>query len=171
MAKIKETLKAKVSRLCRTYCLQVWNQALNQAEMEASSTLRRVENVYYPPIIQASSPSGAKVKTAPKNLNPSKDASAKTLPSPSSSPKEVEPVGAVEKEIVKEVALEAPKPPAGPKDSSKEEGVSQSKEIDLVTFLVPTKEDSKGKGPASTATTTAKPSKATTKDNPSLKIK
>ena len=69
------------------------------------------------------------------------------------------------------MAPEAPKPPAGPKDSSKEEGVSQSKEIDLVTFPVPTKEDSKGKGPASTATTTAKPAKATTKDNSSLKIK
>ena len=171
MAKIKETLKTEVYGVCRTYCLQVWNQALNQAGMEASSTLRRVENVYYPPAIQASSPSGSKAKTAPKNPNPNKDASAKALPSPSSSPKKVEPVGAVEKETVKGVAPEAPKPPAGPKDSSKEEGVSQSKEIDLVTFPVPTKEDSKGKGPASTATTTAKPAKATTKDNPSLKIK
>ncbi|KAL0001255.1 hypothetical protein SO802_015036 [Lithocarpus litseifolius] len=29
VAEIEETLRAEVSRVCRTYCLQVWNKALN----------------------------------------------------------------------------------------------------------------------------------------------
>ena len=49
----EEDFKAEVSGVCRTYCLQVWNEALNLTGIEASSTLRRTENVYYPPTIQA----------------------------------------------------------------------------------------------------------------------
>ena len=49
----EEDFKAEVSGVCRTYCLQVWNEALNLTGVEASSTLRRTENVYYPPTIQA----------------------------------------------------------------------------------------------------------------------
>ena len=49
----EEDFKAEVSGVCRTYCLQVWNKALNLTGVEASSTLRRTKNVYYPPTIQA----------------------------------------------------------------------------------------------------------------------
>ena len=52
----EEALKAEVMGVCRTYCLQVWNEALDQAGVEASSALRRAENVYYPPAIRALSP-------------------------------------------------------------------------------------------------------------------
>ena len=47
-------VRAKVSRVCRNYCLQVWNEALNQAGVGAFSALRRAESVYYPPTIRAS---------------------------------------------------------------------------------------------------------------------
>ena len=33
------TLKAQVLRVCRLYCSQVWNEALRQAKVEASSDL------------------------------------------------------------------------------------------------------------------------------------
>ncbi|KAL0016454.1 hypothetical protein SO802_003523 [Lithocarpus litseifolius] len=55
VAKTEKTLRAEVSEVCKTYCLQVWNEALNQVGVEASSALRRVEKVYYPPAICASS--------------------------------------------------------------------------------------------------------------------
>ena len=129
MAEIEETLRVEVSGVCRTYCLQVWNEAFNQARVEASSAFRRAESVYYPPTIQALSPSGSKAENAPKNPNPSKDAFAKALCSPNSSPKQAEQVGTVEKEIVKEVAPEAPKPPAAPKDSFKKGRVSGAKKL------------------------------------------
>ena len=49
VAETEEALRAEVMGVCRTYCLQVWNEALDQAKVEASSSLRKVENVYYPP--------------------------------------------------------------------------------------------------------------------------
>ena len=51
VAETEEALWAEVSGVCRNYCLQVWNEALNQAGVEASSVLRTAESVYYPPAI------------------------------------------------------------------------------------------------------------------------
>ena len=116
---------------------------------------------------------GSKADTTPQDPNPSQDSLAKALPSSNSPPKEAEQVKAVEKEkdTTKRVIPEATKPPAAPKDPSKGKEVSQSLEIVLATLPIPTKEDPKGKGPTSTIATTAKPTKATKKDNPPLKIK
>jgi len=49
VAETKEALRVEVLGVCRTYYLQVWTEALNQARVEASSTLRRAKNVYYTP--------------------------------------------------------------------------------------------------------------------------
>ena len=38
----------------RTYCAQTWDEALNQAGVEASSRLRKPENIFYLPAIRAS---------------------------------------------------------------------------------------------------------------------
>ena len=48
VAETQATLKAQVLRVCRLYCSQVWNEALKQAGVEASSDLWKVEHVYYP---------------------------------------------------------------------------------------------------------------------------
>ena len=48
VAKTEETLKAEVSGVCRTYCLQVWNKVFNQAGVEASSTLKREKKCLLP---------------------------------------------------------------------------------------------------------------------------
>ena len=37
VAKTEENLRAQVSGICRGYCLKVWNEALNQAKVDASS--------------------------------------------------------------------------------------------------------------------------------------
>ena len=48
VAETEETLRAKVPMVCRIYCAQTWDEALNRARVEASSELRRPENVFYP---------------------------------------------------------------------------------------------------------------------------
>ena len=51
VAKTKETLGAEVPTVCRIYCAQTWDETLNRAGVEASSELRKVENVFYPSAI------------------------------------------------------------------------------------------------------------------------
>ena len=141
VAEIEEALRAEVSGVCRTYYLQVWNEALNQVRVEASSALRRTKNVYYLSAIRALILSSSEVEAALKNLSPSKDASAKAFPSPNSPPKEAKQAGVVEKEkeTTKEVAPEAPKPPAAPKDSFKKGRVSGAKKLFWQPSLFPPK--------------------------------
>ena len=50
----EETLKAEVPAMCRINCTQTWDEALNRVGVEASSELRKPENIYYPPAIRAS---------------------------------------------------------------------------------------------------------------------
>ena len=66
MAETQATLKAQVPRVCRFYCSQVWNEALKQAGVEASSDLWKVENVYYPPAIREAALSSSEVRDAPE---------------------------------------------------------------------------------------------------------
>lgn len=173
VAEIEENLKAQVFGVCKGYCLQVWNEALNQAGVDASSTLRRAKNVFYPPAIQASSPSSSKAKSAPKDTDLRKNASASTLPPSTIPPNEVDQVGAIEKEkdTAIEVALKLTKLPTLPKETSEEKGVSQSQELVLVTLPFTTKEDPKGKG-TTQAVMPEVPTKVVAKTNPpSFKIK
>ena len=57
VAETEETLRAEVLVVCRIYCAQTWDEALNRAGVEASSELRKAENVFYPPAIRVSVPS------------------------------------------------------------------------------------------------------------------
>ena len=66
VAETQATLKAQVPRVCRLYCSQVWNEALKQAGVEASSDLWKVENVYYPPAIREAALSSSEVRDAPE---------------------------------------------------------------------------------------------------------
>ena len=171
----EEALKAEVLGVCRTYCLQVWNEALDQAEVEAFFALRKVKNVYYPLVIHASglpSSSSPKVDIVPKETNVDKDSLAKVLPSSTSPPKEAEQAKAPKKgkDTTKGVVPKTTKPLVVPKDPSKGKEASQSLEIVLATFPILAKEDPKGKGPASSIAKNAKITKATGKENPPLKI-
>ena len=111
----------------------MWNKALNQAGVEASSTLRRVESVWYPPAIRASGSSGSKADIATKEANTGKESPTKVLPSVNSPSKEAERPKVAEKEtdITKEVAHDVAQPPVAPKDPSKEKEASHNMEIFL----------------------------------------
>ena len=63
MGETEEAFWADVSEVCRNYYLQVWNEAFNQAGVEASSTLRRAESVYYTPAIRAPAFASSKADT------------------------------------------------------------------------------------------------------------
>lgn len=60
VAETEDTLRVEVPAMCRTYYALVWDEALNQARVEASSVLRKAESVYYPPAIRLSSSSNFK---------------------------------------------------------------------------------------------------------------
>lgn len=106
MVEIEEALKVEVSEIRRNYCLQVWNKALNQAKVEASSALRRAKSVHYPPAIRAPGSASFKANTAPKVAELGKDSPAKVPFSIEHPSKEVEQLEVVEKEAdtTKEVA-------------------------------------------------------------------
>ena len=51
----EDAFRAEVPAVCRAYCIQTWEEALNQAGIEASSELRKPENIVFPPTLQISS--------------------------------------------------------------------------------------------------------------------
>ena len=109
VAETEEALRAEVLEVCRYYCLQVWNETLNQARVEASSTLRRAESVYYSPAIRASDFSGSKADIAFKKADAGNESPTKSLPSIKSPSKKAELPKVAEKpiEVTKEVAHDA----------------------------------------------------------------
>ena len=52
VAETEDTLRAEVPAMCRAYCTQTWEEALNQAGIEASSKLRKPENIIFPLTLQ-----------------------------------------------------------------------------------------------------------------------
>ena len=48
---IEDILRAQVTEVCWGYYLRVWTKALNLARVDASSNLRKNENIFYPPAL------------------------------------------------------------------------------------------------------------------------
>ena len=126
----------------------MWNEALNQAGVEASSTLRREESVYYPSTICAYVPASSKTDTISKVVDMGKASPSKVLPSPNSPSKVAKQPGVVEKETntSKGVAPDATKPLVAPQDLPKEKEVPTKMVIVLATLPVLAKGDLTGKG-------------------------
>ena len=76
----KDILRAQVTRVCRDYCHQVWTKALNLAEVGASSELRRIEYIFYPPALRVAVQPCSQVVTTPKVPEPAQPAYASTFP-------------------------------------------------------------------------------------------
>ena len=51
----EERFRKEVPIVCRAYCAQTWEEALNRAGVEPSSELRSPENIFFPSAIRASS--------------------------------------------------------------------------------------------------------------------
>ena len=73
VAETEETLWTEVPAVCRTYCAQTWEEALNRAGVEASSELRKPENVFYPSTIRASNLPSSQDDVASIVVDPSKE--------------------------------------------------------------------------------------------------
>ena len=69
IAETEEALRAEVPAVCRIYCAKTWDEALNSAEVEASSELRKLENVFYPEVICPSALLPPQAKTPPPVIN------------------------------------------------------------------------------------------------------
>ena len=52
VAETEDAFRAKVPAVCRAYCAQTWEEALNQAGVEASSGLRKPESIIFPLALQ-----------------------------------------------------------------------------------------------------------------------
>ena len=70
VAETEDILRAEVPAICRAYCTQTWEEALNRAGIDASSELRGPENIFFPPAIQVPKQEEA----APPVIPPAKDA-------------------------------------------------------------------------------------------------
>ena len=55
VAETEDALRVEVPAMCHAYCTQTWEEALNQAGIEASSELREPENIVFPLALQISS--------------------------------------------------------------------------------------------------------------------
>ena len=96
--------------------------------MDASSTLRRAKNVFYPIALHIIGPPSSRVDNAPKAPEFGKAAPPSTLPAtiePSKKADQASTMG-MEKEPAKEKASEPVKLLPAPKESSKEKGAAQS---------------------------------------------
>ena len=80
VAKIEDALRAEVPTLCRTYYTLTWDEALNQAGVEASSVLRKAGSVYYPPTIRLASSSDSKADLSPSEASEVQGSPPKALP-------------------------------------------------------------------------------------------
>ena len=79
MAETEDILRAEVPAVCCAYYAQTWEEALNRAGIDASSELRRPENIFFPSTIQV-----AKQKEAtPLVIPPIEDAQLQNSPPPS----------------------------------------------------------------------------------------
>ena len=71
MVETEDALRVEVPVVCRAYCAQTWEEALNRAGIDASFELRRPENIFFPPAIRAAgSASGQKEAAPPVTKSP-----------------------------------------------------------------------------------------------------
>ena len=70
VAETEDALRAKVPTVCCAYCTQTWDKALNRAEIDASSKLRKPENIIFPLALQIPN----QKKAAPLVTQPAKEA-------------------------------------------------------------------------------------------------
>ena len=52
VAETEDALRAEVPAICRAYCTQTWEEALNRARIDASFELRKTENIIFPLALQ-----------------------------------------------------------------------------------------------------------------------
>ena len=114
VAETEDALKAEVPAVCPVYCSQTWEEALNRAGIDASSELRKLENIIFPPALQISNQKEA----APLVSQPAEEAQPQHPPSSNQQEK------GREQETLKDSSsdkvTEAPQPGAASQDFGKQ---------------------------------------------------
>ena len=77
VAETEDTLRAEVPAVCHAYCIQTWEEAFNRAGVEASSELRKPENVVFLLALQISN----QKEVAPPDPQPVKEVQSLHPPS------------------------------------------------------------------------------------------
>ena len=85
IAETEKALRAEVPEVCRIYCARTWSEALNRAGVEASSELRKPENIYYPEAIRSSAPQPYQADTPSPAINLNEEVLPRNSP-PGASP-------------------------------------------------------------------------------------
>ena len=80
IAETEKALRADVLVVCRIYCAKTWDKAFNWAGVEASSELRKPENVFYPEAIRPSAPPPHQAEAPPSIFNPIEEVLPQGLP-------------------------------------------------------------------------------------------
>ena len=129
VAETEDALRAEVPAVCRAYCAQTWEEALNQVGVEASSELRRPESIIFPSALQILK----QTEIAPLVPQPI------TETPPQHPPSTAQPEQGKEKEIQKgpfsDKVTEAPQPGSASQDFEKQ----------LALVTLPAQESLKGK--------------------------
>ena len=73
----EDALRAEVPAVCCAYCTQTWEEALYRAGINASSELRKLENIIFPPALQISN----QKEVAPPVSQPTEEAPPQHPPS------------------------------------------------------------------------------------------
>ena len=107
VAETQATLKAQIPGVCRLYCSQVWNEALKQVGVEASSDLWKVEKVYYPSAIRETAPISSEAESAPEEAETARPEAVLAVTTPNELAEEGELSGATKKKNGS-LKLEAP---------------------------------------------------------------
>ena len=94
MAETQATLKAQVLGVCRIYCSQVWNEALKQAGVDASSDLWKAKRVFYPPAIREDATLSSEVRDALEEVEAASPSTALAITSLEVPAKKSDPSGA-----------------------------------------------------------------------------
>ena len=82
VAETEAALKAQVPGVCRLYCSQIWNEALKQASVDASSNLWKAECVFYPPAIEKGAAPSSEAQDAPEKVEVARPSAALEIISP-----------------------------------------------------------------------------------------
>ena len=129
VAETEDALRAEVPAVYRAYCAQTWEEALNQAGVEASSGLRRPESIIFPSALQIPKQTET-IPLAPQLISETP---------PQHPPSTAQPEQGKEKEIQKgpfsDKVTEAPQPGSASQDFEKQ----------LALVTLPTQESLKDK--------------------------
>ena len=129
VAETEDVLRAEVPAVYRAYCSQTWEEALNRAGIDASSELRRPENILFPPALQVPNQKEA----APPITQPAEDAQFQNPPPPS------------QQEQAKEPKIQQSTSSNKVAEALQLEAVSQNFENELASTTLPMGEASKEK--------------------------